>query len=100
MPQALSPRREQLLLLTLMAAKFTNILDFMIMMPLSAQLMAVFDISTGQFGLLISAYSLTAGITALVASAILDRYDAEAECSSVPPRTCFRPRSRGTGRSL
>ena len=47
----------------------------MIMMPLSAQLMAVFDISTGQFGLLISAYSLTAGITALVASAILDRYD-------------------------
>lgn len=75
MPQALSPSREQLLLLTLMAAQFTNILDFMIMMPLSAQLMAVFDISTGQFGLLISAYSLSAGLTALVASAILDRYD-------------------------
>ncbi|HEY6530320.1 MAG TPA: MFS transporter [Cellvibrionaceae bacterium] len=75
MLQALSPTRERALLLTLMAAQFTNILDFMIMMPLSAQLMKVFDISTGQFGLLISAYSLSAGVTALVASAILDRYD-------------------------
>jgi predicted MFS family arabinose efflux permease len=75
MPQALSPTRERALLLTLMAAQFTNILDFMIMLPLSAQLMAAFEISTGQFGLLVSAYSLTAGVTALVASAILDRYD-------------------------
>lgn len=75
MPQALSPSLERALLLTLMAAQFTNILDFMIMMPLSAQLMTVFSISTGEFGLLISAYSLSAGITALVASAVLDRYD-------------------------
>lgn len=75
MSNPLTPRLERALLITLMAAQFTNILDFMVMMPLSAQLMAAFSISTAEFGLLVSAYSLSAGVTALVASALLDRYD-------------------------
>lgn len=71
----LSPSRERALLLTLMALQFTAIVDFMIMMPLSAQLMAQFHIQPAQFGLLVSSYSLAAAVSALLASALADRYD-------------------------
>lgn len=67
--------RERAMLLTLMAVQFTVIVDFMLMMPLSAQLMAVFHIQPAQFGLLVSSYSLAAGASALVASSLLDRFD-------------------------
>lgn len=59
----LTPGRERLMLFTLMALQFTMIVDFMIMMPLSSQLMAVFGIQPAQFGLLVSSYSIAAGIT-------------------------------------
>lgn len=75
MSSFLSPNRERALLLTLMAMQFTAILDFMIMMPLSSQLMVAFTIDTGQFGMLVSSYSLAAGVSALIASAILDKFD-------------------------
>ena len=75
MPVVLSAARERALLFTLMALQFTVIVDFMIIMPLSSQLMAVFNIQPAQFGLLVSSYSLAAGISALIASAIADRFD-------------------------
>ncbi|MES2935929.1 MAG: MFS transporter [Pseudomonadota bacterium] len=75
MNEVLSPGRERALLLTLMVLQFTVIVDFMIMMPLSSQLMAVFHIVPAEFGLLVSSYSLAAGASALVASAIADRFD-------------------------
>ncbi len=75
MPNTLSPTRERALLFTLMVMQFTSILDFMIMMPLSAQLMSSFAIGPAEFGLLVSSYSLAAGMASLVASAILDRFD-------------------------
>ena len=53
-------RRELLLLLTLAAMQFTNILDFMIMMPLAPQFMRLFDLDPRQFGLLVSAYTFAA----------------------------------------
>lgn len=71
----LSPARERILLLTLMALQFTMIVDFMIMMPLSSQLMSVFDIQPGQFGLLVSSYSIAAGVSSLLASSLGDRFD-------------------------
>jgi len=71
----LSPERERGLLLTLMALQFTVIVDFMIMMPLSPQLMADFGIQPAQFGLLVSSYSIAAGISALLAASIADRFD-------------------------
>lgn len=71
----LSAARERALLYTLLALQFTVIVDFMIMMPLSSQLMTVFHIQPGQFGLLVSSYSLAAGVSALIASAIADRFD-------------------------
>lgn len=63
------------LLITLMLMQFTSILDFMIMMPLSAQLMDAFNINTTHFGWLVSAYSVAAGVSALLGSSLLDKFD-------------------------
>lgn len=71
----LSPARERIMLFTLMALQFTMIVDFMIMMPLSSQLMAIFDIQPAQFGVLVSSYSIAAGVSSLLASSLGDRFD-------------------------
>ena len=67
-------RRELWLLLTLAGIQFTHILDFMIMMPLGPQFTQLFNITGAQFGLLVSAYTLAAGASGLVASAYIDRF--------------------------
>ncbi|MDN3687655.1 MFS transporter [Cyclobacterium jeungdonense] len=67
--------KEKLLLWTLAAVNFTHIVDFMIMMPLGPQLMRVFDISPQQFGLLVSSYTFSAGISSFIGAFILDKYD-------------------------
>jgi len=75
MSSALSPRRELWLLITLAGIQFTNILDFMIMMPLGPALTVLFQISDAQFGMLVSAYTLAAGASGLAASTYIDRFD-------------------------
>ena len=70
----MAPRRELWLLLTLAGIQFTHILDFMIMMPLGPQFTRLFAISDAQFGLLVSAYTLAAGASGLVASTYIDRF--------------------------
>jgi predicted MFS family arabinose efflux permease len=70
----LTPRRERWLLLTLAGIQFTHILDFMIMMPLGPQFTALFGISNAQFGLLVSAYTLSAGLSGLMAATYIDRF--------------------------
>jgi predicted MFS family arabinose efflux permease len=70
----LTPRRERWLLLTLAGIQFTHILDFMIMMPLGPQFTALFGISNAQFGLLVSAYTLSAGLSGLVAATYIDQF--------------------------
>lgn len=68
------PPREFLLLLTLAGMQFTNILDFMILMPLAPQLMRVLEIDPRQFGLLVSAYTFAAGASGFVAAFWVDRF--------------------------
>jgi predicted MFS family arabinose efflux permease len=75
MHTTLSPRRELLLLLSLAGIQFTHIVDFMIMMPLGPQLTELFDISFAEFGLLVSAYTISAGISGLFATTFVDRFD-------------------------
>ena len=60
----LNPKRERQILIVLMLMSLTNILDFMILMPLSPHLMREFGISTSQFGLLVSAYAFAAAVSA------------------------------------
>ncbi len=71
----MSPARERWLLITLAGIQFTNILDFMIMMPLGPALTALFQISDAQFGMLVSAYTLAGGASGLLASTYIDRFD-------------------------
>ena len=75
MPLTLTPRRELWLLITLAGIQFTNILDFMIMMPLGPALTQLFGISDAKFGLLVSAYTLAGGVSGLAASTYIDRFD-------------------------
>jgi predicted MFS family arabinose efflux permease len=66
--------KERRLLLALAAIQFTNIVDFMVMMPLGPQLTELFRISDAQFGLLVSAYTLAAGASGVFASAYVDKF--------------------------
>jgi predicted MFS family arabinose efflux permease len=72
-PAAPATRRELILLLTLAAMQFTNILDFMIMMPLGPQFMRLFDIDPRHFGLLVSAYTFAAAASGFLAAFWIDR---------------------------
>jgi predicted MFS family arabinose efflux permease len=69
------PKKATLLLITLATVQFTNILDFVIMMPLGPQLMRVFDISPSQFGLLVSSYTFSASISGLISAFFIDKFD-------------------------
>ncbi len=75
---ALSQRRERWLLLTLAAVQFATVFDFMIPMPLGAQLMQLFDLTPTQFGLLVSVYMVTASAVGFAASFVVDRFDRRA----------------------
>lgn len=72
-PQA--PISERALLFTLGGIQFTNIVDFMVVMPLGPQFTQLFDITDAQFGWLVSAYTLAAGASGLLASAFVDRFE-------------------------
>src|SRR3954451_6425553 len=69
------PLNERLLLFVLAAIQFTTVVDFLIIMPLGPQYMRVFAINPGQFGLIVSAYAVSAGICGIAASFFLDRFD-------------------------
>ena len=57
------------------AANFTNIVDFMIMMPLGPQMMRVFSIEPSEFSLLVASYSISAGISGFSGVFYMDRLD-------------------------
>jgi predicted MFS family arabinose efflux permease len=63
------------LVLLLSAINFTHILDFVIVMPLGDQLRHELTINPRQFGLIVSAYGITAMIAGIAASAVIDRFD-------------------------
>src|SRR5690349_2506197 len=68
--------RYQSLLIALLAfTQFTIILDFIIMSPLGAILMPALDITAGQFGVAVSAYAFSAGISGVLAAGFADRFD-------------------------
>ncbi|NVK32011.1 MAG: MFS transporter [Gammaproteobacteria bacterium] len=69
---------ERQLVLVLAAIQFTHIMDFMIMMPMGPMLTTLFDISTMQFGALVSAYTGSAAVSSLLAAVIIDRFDRRA----------------------
>ncbi len=71
-------RSEVLLLAVLTGVQFTHIMDFMVLMPLGPQLMRLWKIDPHQFGLLVSAYTFSAAVAALLCAFYIDRFDRKA----------------------
>ena len=55
--------------------QFTIILDFMVISPLGAVIMPELKISPSQFGLIVSAYAFSAGISGFLSAGFADRFD-------------------------
>src|ERR1700712_4698870 len=55
--------------------QFTVILDFMVMSPLGDILMKSLDLKPSRFGIAVSAYAFSAGISGLLTAGFADRYD-------------------------
>lgn len=66
---------QKLILYLLACVQFTNIMDFMIMMPMGPILMKAFDITAREYSFLVSAYSISAGICGFVSAFFVDKFD-------------------------
>ena len=55
--------------------QFAVILDFMIMAPLGAMIMPALAITPKQFGLVVSAYAFSAGVSGFITAGFADRFD-------------------------
>lgn len=67
-------RSEWSILLILAAIQFTNILDFVIVMPLAPSLREDLEIDSQQFGLFVSSYGFASFFGTVFAAKFLDRY--------------------------
>ncbi len=63
------------ILILLAFIQFSIVLDFMIISPIGDILMKSLDISTTQFGLVVSAYAFSAAIAGIVAAGFMDKFD-------------------------
>jgi len=66
---------QKFVILILAITMFTVVLDFMVMSPLGDILMKSLDIKPSHFGLAVSAYAFSAGISGLLTAGFADRYD-------------------------
>ncbi len=71
-------RTEIGVMLVLGTVQFTSIVDFMLVMPLGPQLMQTLKIDTTRFGLIVSAYTIAAGVAGFIAAPIIDRFGRKA----------------------
>jgi len=68
-------RREWLLLLALSGIQFSQIVDFMVLMPLGTQLMRDFGITPTQLGFFVSIYTVSASLSGFFSALVIDRFD-------------------------
>jgi predicted MFS family arabinose efflux permease len=73
--QAIFTTYQTFMIAILAIIQFTVILDFMVLSPLGAILMPELQISTAQFGFVVSAYAFSAGISGLFAAGFADKFD-------------------------
>ncbi len=66
--------QEWTILAILATVQFTSIVDFMVIMPLGPQLERMMGLDPSRFGLVVSSYTLAAGLAGFFASAFLDRF--------------------------
>lgn len=66
----------QILLIILLAlTQFTVVLDFMVMNPLGYKLMKAMNLSTSQFGIVVSSYAFSAFASGILTAGFADRFD-------------------------
>lgn len=63
------------MLLVLLGVQFTHLMDFMVLMPLGPQFMRIWHISTTEFAVLVSAYTLSAAVASILCAFYVDRFD-------------------------
>ncbi len=68
-------RNERIILFLLASLNFTQLLDFIIMMPLSNYLLPYFQITAFQFSLLVASYSVSAFFSGLIIAMFVDKFD-------------------------
>jgi predicted MFS family arabinose efflux permease len=66
---------QQFIIGILAVLQFTIVLDFVVLSPLGAQLMQVLKLTTSQFGLAVSVYAFSAGISGILAAGFADKFD-------------------------
>lgn len=66
---------EKFVILILAITQFTVILDFMVMSPLGDLLLKSLDMDTQDFGIAVSAYAFSAGISGLLTAGFADKFD-------------------------
>jgi predicted MFS family arabinose efflux permease len=66
---------QKFVVLLIALLQFTIVLDFMILSPLGDILMKSLSMSTQQFGSVVSAYAISAGISGFLAAGFADKYD-------------------------
>ena len=66
---------EALILFILASVQFTHIMDFVIMMPMNPIFQEVFSIDNKKFGILVSAYAASAGVSGFFTFFFIDRLD-------------------------
>lgn len=68
-------KNELILLMILALVQFTNIVDFMIVMPLGPVLKDLWGIDSTQFSRIVSIFSIGAFISSIACLAYVDRFD-------------------------
>lgn len=68
-------RYEMFVVALLAIVQFTVVLDFMVLSPLGAILLDQLNITTEQFGHVVSAYAFSAGLSGLLAASFADKFD-------------------------
>jgi predicted MFS family arabinose efflux permease len=74
-PRLVFSRYQKFIIGVLAFLQFTIILDFMIISPLGAMMMPTLHITPHQFGLAVSAYAFSAGLSGFLAAGFADRFD-------------------------
>ena len=70
-----TPSAERRLVYVLAAVQFTVLLDFMVLMPLGGELMRGFSLSSGEFGALVSSYTIASAVAGVTGAWWLDRWE-------------------------
>lgn len=74
-PAARFTSYDTVVIVLLALTQFSVILDFMVMNPLGDLLMKSMDITTKQFGFIVSSYAISAFISGILTAGFADRYD-------------------------